>query len=106
MRICEFWFVFSQTKIFDQTIQRNLEPELNLLRDTIEKHKIDNTTAQMYIMETLYYMKGNISDVLLINVEDIRTKVLFQFYLFFVIFLHRKLSDIYFNDVGIYDYSY
>ncbi|KAL7639434.1 UNVERIFIED_CONTAM: hypothetical protein RMT77_009935 [Armadillidium vulgare] len=65
----------NKTKIFDETIQRNLEPELNLFKDTVEKHKIENTTAQMYIIETLYYVKGNISDVLLINVEDIRAKL-------------------------------
>ncbi|RXG71805.1 Protein tweety [Armadillidium vulgare] len=65
----------NKTKIFDETIQRNLEPELNLFKDTVEKHKIENTTAQMYIIETLYYVKGNISDVLLINVEDIRAKI-------------------------------
>ncbi|KAB7496885.1 Protein tweety [Armadillidium nasatum] len=65
----------NKTKIFDETIQRNLEPELNLFKDTVEKHKIENTTAQMYIIETLFYVKGNISDVLLINVEDIRAKL-------------------------------
>ncbi|XP_071551912.1 protein tweety isoform X2 [Panulirus ornatus] len=61
----------NQTKLFDETIRRNLEPQLNLFKETIQKTNIENGTVEMFIIESLRYMQGNISEVLLINVEDI-----------------------------------
>ncbi|XP_069161990.1 protein tweety isoform X3 [Procambarus clarkii] len=61
----------NQTKLFDETIRRNLQPQLNLFKETIQSGKIKNATVEMFIIESLHYMQGNISEVLLINVEDI-----------------------------------
>lgn len=61
----------NQTKLFDETIRRNLQPQLNLFKESIQRKKIDNATVEMFILESLHYMQGNISEVLLINVEDI-----------------------------------
>ncbi|KAK8742167.1 hypothetical protein OTU49_002154 [Cherax quadricarinatus] len=61
----------NQTKLFDETIRRNLQPQLNLFKETIQRESIKNATVEMFIIESLHYMQGNISEVLLINVEDI-----------------------------------
>lgn len=70
-------FPFSwQTTQFDQTIRRNLEPQLNLFKETVQQEQIDNGTVKMFIIESLHYMQGNISEVLIINVDDINSMVM------------------------------
>ncbi|XP_066938658.1 protein tweety-like isoform X3 [Macrobrachium rosenbergii] len=61
----------NQTKLFDETIRRHLQPQLSIFKETIQREHIENATAEMFIMESLHYMQGNISEVLLINVDDI-----------------------------------
>ncbi|KAK8377256.1 hypothetical protein O3P69_013720 [Scylla paramamosain] len=63
----------NQTTQFDQTIRRNLEPQLNLFKETVQQEQIDNGTVKMFIIESLHYMQGNISEVLIINVDDINS---------------------------------
>ncbi|KAK7077304.1 Protein tweety, partial [Halocaridina rubra] len=52
----------NQTKLFDETIRRNLQPQLNLFKETIQRQKIENASVEMFILESLHYMQGNISD--------------------------------------------
>lgn len=61
--------------MFDDTIRKHLEPQLNLFKETVQREKIDNSTVKMFIIESLHYMQGNISEVLLINVDDINSMV-------------------------------
>ncbi|XP_069970424.1 protein tweety isoform X2 [Penaeus vannamei] len=63
----------NQTKLFDETIRRNLQPQLNLFKETVQRQKSENQSVDMFIRESLHYMQGNISEVLLINVEDINS---------------------------------
>lgn len=69
-------FLFWQTKLFDETIRRNLEPQLNLFKETVQREKISNSTVKMFIIESIHYMQSNISEVLLINVDDINSMVM------------------------------
>lgn len=61
--------------MFDETIRKNLEPQINLFNETVQHEDIENSTVEMFIIESLHYMKRNISQVLLINVNDINSLV-------------------------------
>jgi len=65
----------NQTEQFDETIRHNLQPQLNLFKETVQQQTSANESARMFILESLHFMQQNISDVLLINVEDINAKV-------------------------------
>ena len=68
------YFVW-QTDTLTNHVRRNLQPQLSLFRDRVKNQEISNHTVRESLLEQLHYMRNNISEVLLINVEDIAAKV-------------------------------
>lgn len=68
-----------QTHLFDVTIRRNVQPQLNIFKESIQSTQIDNETLEMYLRESLHFMQGNVSEVLLINIKDIDAMVSNQY---------------------------
>ncbi|KAK3854363.1 hypothetical protein Pcinc_039152 [Petrolisthes cinctipes] len=65
----------NKTHFFGKTIRSEVQPQLNIFKEIIQSTQIENETVGMYLHESLHFMQGNISEVLLINVKDIDAMV-------------------------------
>ncbi|KAF2355459.1 Tweety [Trinorchestia longiramus] len=65
----------TSTDSLTNEVRLNWQPQLSLFHERIQTHEITNMTVRDALLDQLHYMRTNISEVLLINVEDIAAKM-------------------------------